>query len=121
KFKRCPNKTSGHAVLCDACERDVGEVLIPTGWPDLVNEHSGYKRAPDGWAHKFVPSEAPRGRPVTGTTALEEIVDAIVERQREFRFESAAVWLLWRDRVYSLAPKTPSEWQQHLVSVVGRV
>src|SRR5438552_2725619 len=73
EFKRCPNKTSGHAVLCDSCERDAGEVLIPTGWPDLVNEHSGYKRAPDGWAHKFVPSEAPRGRPVTGTTALEEI------------------------------------------------
>lgn len=124
---RCGRIIEGRSVFCAGCDQE----LIPTGWKDLVDEQGDrYCKASE--LPRFVvyyPERLPGGKPALGTRGprpkgvriRELITDAIVERQREFHFESVAEWLIWRDRVYAQAPKTPREWQRHLVSVVGRV
>jgi hypothetical protein len=127
-YRLCGNDVHGHAGACEACDPDP---LIPTGWGDLVDEHGErYCKAPE--LTRFVvyyperlqgekPAVGTRGPRPKGVRNRDVIVDAIVARQREIRFDSWAEWLVWRDRVYAQAPKTPREWQRHLVSVVGRV
>jgi hypothetical protein len=93
----------GKSVLCGLCDPDP---LIPTGWKDLVDKdkRGRYRQAPGGWAHKFVPSEAPRGRPVTGETGPDEIVTALVGYSARVRC------VIGRDGV--IRPKRRS-WQQY--------